>query len=79
MPDKPLLWAGSALNDLRAFPADARRESGFQLRRVQRGLMPADFKAVARVGQGVYEIRIHTDLELARKRLAEVLRQRPSS
>ncbi len=85
-----------------------RREGGYQLRRVQQGEMPADFKALGTVGRGMYEIRIHTqgehrivyiakfaeavyvlhafekrtrgtrrvDLDLARKRLAEVLRGR---
>ncbi|MGH2610943.1 MAG: type II toxin-antitoxin system RelE/ParE family toxin, partial [Tepidiformaceae bacterium] len=61
--DKPLWWVGSSLEDLRAFPAAARRESGYQLRRVQRGLMPDDWKPMASVGQGVCEVRVHTDTE----------------
>jgi len=32
--DKPVAWLGSALAALRAFPADARRDAGFELRRV---------------------------------------------
>ena len=62
MPDKPLLWLGSARRDLRAFPADARRRGGFQLRRVQQGFDPDDWKPMASVGPGVREIRIHTEL-----------------
>ena len=62
MSDKPLAWLGNARRDVRAFPADARRRSGFQLRRVQRGLDPDDWKPMARVGPGVREIRIHTEL-----------------
>lgn len=62
MPDKPLVWLGSARRDLRAFPADARRRGGFQLRRVQQGLDPDDWKPMADVGPGVREIRIHTEL-----------------
>jgi len=59
---KPLAWLGSARRDLRAFPADARRRCGFQLRRVQQGLDPDDWKPMARVGPGVREIRIQSEL-----------------
>ena len=63
MPDKPIAWLGSARSDLRAFPRDARRVAGFQLRRVQHGHEPNDWKAMAGIGSGVREIRIHTGLE----------------
>jgi phage-related protein len=63
MADKPLVWLGSSLDDLRAFPDDARQEAGFQLRRVQRGLLPDDWKPMTTVGTGVIEIRIHTAQE----------------
>jgi phage-related protein len=61
--DKPILWAGSSLNDLRAFPEDARRIAGFELRRVQQGLHPTDWKPMLSVGAGVEEIRVHTGQE----------------
>ena len=48
---------------LRSFPAEARRETGFQLDAVQRGLMPDDFKPMPAVGAGAYEIRIHVEGE----------------
>ena len=63
MVDKTLFWLGSARRDVRAFPPDARRVAGFQLRRVQQGHQPLDWKPLAGVGPGVREIRIHTDLE----------------
>ena len=63
MVEKPLAWLGSSLDDVRAFPADARRAAGYQLGRVQQGLMPDDWKPISTVGAGVYEIRIHTKLE----------------
>ena len=63
MADKPIYWVGSSLEDLTAFPDDARREAGYQLRRVQQGLTPDDWKPMATVGVGVYEIRIHTAVE----------------
>ena len=63
MADKPVAWLGSALAALRAFPADARRDAGFELRRVQQGLDPDDWKPMPSIGRGVREIRIHTGLE----------------
>lgn len=63
MSDKLLQWLGSSRTDVRAFPRDARRLAGFQLRRVQQGLDPTDWKAMGAVGPGVREIRIHTALE----------------
>jgi len=59
MPDKPIIWLGSSRRDLRAFPPLARRLAGFQLRRVQQGLEPDDWKPMQMVGPGVREIRIH--------------------
>ena len=59
MADKPVVWLGSSLTDLRTFPTDVRQEAGFQLRRVQRGLMPTDSRPMSAIGPGVIEIRIH--------------------
>jgi phage-related protein len=59
MPDKPLIWLGSSRRDIRAFPALVRRVAGFQLRRVQQGLEPDDWKSMQTVGPGVREIRVH--------------------
>lgn len=56
---KPLKFMGSSLDDLRDFPAEARRVAGFELHAVQEGLEPADWKPVLTVGPGVREIRIH--------------------
>jgi phage-related protein len=108
---KPLFWAGSTFQDLRAFPEDARRLAGHELHLVQQGFEPDDWKAMASVGLGVYELRIRTatehrvfyvakfaegvyvlhafekktqqtaqrDVELARERYREILRQRPGT
>ena len=56
---KPLEFVGSSLDDLREFPAEARRAAGFELGFVQRGLDPSDWKPLSEVGAGVREIRIH--------------------
>ncbi len=37
--------------------------AGFELRRVQQGLQPTDYKPMATVGPGVEEIRVHTAQE----------------
>jgi phage-related protein len=63
MADKPLTWVGSALDDLCRFPEEARRLAGYQLRRVQAGLMPDDWKPMSTIGAGAYELRIHADTE----------------
>ena len=55
---KPIEFRGSALTDLRKFPAAARREAGFQLYQVQEGYDPDDWKPMNTVGPGVREIRI---------------------
>ena len=56
---KRLYFAGTSLDDLADFPAEARREAGFELWQVQRGFMPSDFKPLVGVGPGAYEIRVH--------------------
>lgn len=63
MVEKAIVWVGSSRSDVQAFPQDARRLAGFQLRRVQQGLEPFDWKPMPSIGPGVREIRIHTALE----------------
>jgi phage-related protein len=46
---------GGSREDLRAFPADVRREAGYQ---IQLGEAPDDWKPLKTVGQGVCELRI---------------------
>lgn len=61
MTDKPIYWIGSSKQDIADFPTEARRQAGFQLRAVQKGQLPSDFKPMSTVGQGVREIRIRTE------------------
>lgn len=56
---KKLKFVGSSLDDIRNFPDEARRAAGFQLRAVQRGLEPSDWKPMKAIGPGANEIRIH--------------------
>ncbi len=43
---------------LSLFPKAVRKKAGFQLKKVQLGGVPADFKPLPSMGPGVYEIRI---------------------
>lgn len=58
---KPLVFLGDALEQLRDFPEDARRQAGVQLHKVQLGLEPNDWKPMATIGPGVREIRIRDE------------------
>lgn len=49
---------GSAGDDLRRFPLDARQRAGYQLYLAQSGLDPIDWKPMAIVGAGCREIRV---------------------
>jgi phage-related protein len=58
---KPLEFLGTSRADLREFPSAVRVAIGQELREVQRGSMPSDFKPMPVVGKGVYEIRVHLE------------------
>jgi phage-related protein len=55
---KDIEFLGNSLDALRSFPDSARREAGFALDLVQRGLEPPDWKPITTVGRGVREIRV---------------------
>jgi len=55
---KSVIFMGDSLAQLRAFPDGARRETGFQIDRLQKGLDPNDWKPMKSIGQGVREIRV---------------------
>lgn len=55
---KPVEFRGRSLDDLKAFPLNARREAGHQLDQVQHGQEPDDWKPMNSIGRGVQEIRI---------------------
>jgi phage-related protein len=55
---KPIAFLGGSLDDLRGFPADARRQAGYQLDRVQRWRDPDDWRPMPSIGAGVREIRV---------------------
>jgi len=55
---KPLLWVGSTRDALRELPTTVRKELGIDLRLLQSGEMPRDWKPMSQVGSGVFEIRV---------------------
>ena len=55
---KPVSFLGDSLDAICRFPDGARREAGFQVDRVQRGLDPDHWKPMKAIGSGVREIRI---------------------
>ena len=55
---KRIQWLGTSLNTVRSFPESARKLVGQELRFVQTGSMPTDFKPMTTVGAGAYEIRV---------------------
>ncbi len=57
--EKQLAWLGGSKKIIRKFPTEARKEAGYQIYRVQQGLVPTDFKPMPSMGLGVFEIRLH--------------------
>lgn len=55
---KPCVWWGDSLARLREIAPEARREAGQQLRLIQAGQQPDDWKPMPSVGLGVSEIRV---------------------
>lgn len=55
---KSIVFLGDSLDIVRAFPEQARRQAGFELRRVQHGLDPSNWKPMRIVGAGAREIRV---------------------
>lgn len=54
------MWLGDSRARVREFPADARRDAGHELEKVQDGRDPSDWKPMPSVGLGVKEIRVRT-------------------
>ncbi|MVF02889.1 type II toxin-antitoxin system RelE/ParE family toxin [Serratia marcescens] len=58
MAAKKIDWRGTSLDDLRKFPEEARAIAGQELRKVQHGQEPLDWKSINDWGSGVIEIRL---------------------
>lgn len=55
---KAVEFLGDSLKEIREFPEEARRDAGFQIDRLQRGMNPLDSKPMPSIGRGVEEIRL---------------------
>lgn len=60
---KEIRWLGLTNRIVREYPVNARREIGYSLDLIQRGLDPFDWKPMVGVGSGVREIRVHEENE----------------
>jgi phage-related protein len=56
---KSLVWLADSLELVREFPTQAKTEVGHELRRVQEGFDPNDWKPMPDIGLGVMEIRVN--------------------
>jgi phage-related protein len=56
--EKPIEWLGDSRKALQSFPSAAQRVAGFELRNIQKGMQPSDFKPMPSIGTGVEELRI---------------------
>ncbi len=56
---KSIVWLADSLELVREFPTQARIDVGHELRRVQQGLNPSDWKPMPDIGLGVNEIRVN--------------------
>jgi phage-related protein len=64
--DKPVVWIGTARDDVSAMPAPVKGSFGHRLRLIQRGKPALDMKALPRLGAGVFELRERHDGEAYR-------------
>jgi phage-related protein len=67
---RPLVWLGTSLRNLRAFPDEAKKIIGDELQLIQFGGMPRDAKPFKGVGRGVFEIALRHGGEAYRTVLA---------
>jgi len=58
-----LEFIDTSQDDLKSFPAEPRRDAGFQLHYVQMSQEPAAWKPMKTVGTGAMELRIHREGE----------------
>ena len=63
MTSKTLIWVGRSRADIQGLPEAARRQLGSELREVQRGDEPRDWKPMRSVGVGAIEIRVRVGSE----------------
>jgi phage-related protein len=55
--DATIAWEGDSKDSISRFPDEAKQNLGFQLRLLQQGLRPTDYRSMSSVGPGVFELR----------------------
>jgi phage-related protein len=55
--DAVVAWEGDSKEVISSFPVSAKQNLGFQLRLLQQGQQPTDYRAMNSVGPGVFELR----------------------
>lgn len=58
---KPIVFLGDSLDRIREFPERAMHQAGVELRQVQHGLDPSNWKPMKSIGQGAREIRVRDE------------------
>src|SRR6267154_4797839 len=52
-----IAWEGDTKEVISAFPDEVKYNLGFDLRLLQQGQQPTDYRSMSSVGRGVYELR----------------------
>ena len=60
---KPAVFLKGSRKAIREFPEQARKDAGHELRAVQKGSSPGDWRSIPAVGLGAVEIRLHNPHE----------------
>jgi len=55
--DAVIAWEGDSKEVLSSFPGAAKRNLGFDLRLLQQGEQPMDYRPITSIGPGVFELR----------------------
>jgi phage-related protein len=55
--DAVIAWEGNSKEVISSFPDSAKYNLGFDLRLLQQGQQPTDFRPMSSVGPGVFELR----------------------
>lgn len=55
--DAWIAWEGDSREVISSFPEKARQNLGFQLRLLQQGQQPTDYRPMTTIGPGVFELR----------------------
>lgn len=56
-PDAVIAWEGDSKEVISGFPEEVKENLGFQLRLLQRGEQPTDYRPMPSIGPGVFELR----------------------